>query len=1179
MNFLLIAPRYIDRDGQYYEFPLGLCYLSAVLKQQGYTVHCLNLNHFSEADLPGLLHDTIIGNNIEVVCTGGLSTHYNKIWSLLNEIGMIKKDLITIVGGGIISSEPELMHRSLGFDIGVIGEGEETLVELAGALSTNRDLADIPGLIFRNHDGESVKTSPRSSIIDLDSLPYPDYEGFGVTHYLELQRPNDNYYLYPFDKPRILPIISSRSCPFNCTFCFHPIGNQYRQRSLESFFKEVEYLVDTYQINMLAILDELFSFNEARLHEFCHRMKSFKLKWIAQMRVAGMSADTLALLKQSGLFYISYGIESASPIVLKSMKKHIRVEQLDNTLSLTREAGIGIQGNFLFGDPAETWETAMETLAWWKKNSKYQINLTPIIPYPGCQDYNLCVERGLIPDRLGFITSGCPSLNMTGMSDETYSAMFQAIVQATYENRIMAKVLSVDREMFDDLKGTPLYTLKTECPHCGSCNTYKNFHKDELEIFKLACRQCNQRYDMSSMVFSHIDNGVDEVRSSIFKAVQAGRHISITPFLPEQIFYQTMEMLGLNWHDMNITCVLDQDSRKTNYKFISKIKVLQRDRETVQTHCKDHLFIVLPCLRQKEITLQLREECGVDPKLIVPVDLGRKETTKPSITDTLKSINKKLAEYHPELPALLNMASRNPNSRFVTHGKQQAIQDLIDKLILDGRSKIGIIGNTGLLDVFLSFAAAQKFRGVYLIDDDRETSYYAQSFGVERPHSSSEIKALELDAVIIDEVSKTRTRKKFEELPRNKDCNIYYFAPQERVNAHRQFIAEQIAETINALKPDILYIGHFAYFNLCKQSMALRKKGKKTAILLQIPNNMEFKGAFFDAMFTNYEDDLVFCHILALLDVPLIHVQGWMTLSHLPLITKAAAKCSKIICEFNDISSLFASWSSFEKIWNKETARLERISEKALFNLMDGLVFNHNAPTIEALMEYYEFTLPNIGFHSYPEQEFFAEPNPAPASLVPGRETRLVFIGTLNSSNLPSEYFGDVKLLPLIKQIVSQKIYFDIFLLPYQAKNTSLWDYTYFDNTNAYFTLRSGLPPDKITGALAGYDYGVMFYRFDRELRVKPDHLKGILPTKFFTFMEAGIPVIVSEELEYVAKIVQEHGLGIVVSQSDIDSLQDIINRTDQGLLKKNIRAYRQENCMDNHITTMESFYDRVLAK
>lgn len=106
----------------------------------------------------------------------------------------------------------------------------------------------------------------------------------------------------------------------------------------------------------------------------------------------------------------------------------------------------------------------------------------------------------------------------------------------------------------------------------------------------------------------------------------------------------------------------------------------------------------------------------------------------------------------------------------------------------------------------------------------------------------------------------------------------------------------------------------------------------------------------------------------------------------------------------------------------------------------------------------------------------------------------------------------------------------------------------------------------------------VMEYPFDDGLRVRPDHLKGILPSKFFTFMEAGIPVIVSQELEYVANLVREHGLGIVITQQDIDSLSALLKMADRTALQKNIHHYRQEHCMDHHIQKLENFYAKVLA-
>lgn len=507
MKFLIVAPGYKNKVGQHYEFPLGLAYISSILKNKGYQVECLNLNYHEPAEI--VLENAIIGGNIDVICTGGLSVHFKKIKAILDAAKNIKPDIISIIGGGLVSSEPELILKTLNADFGVIGEGEESIVELADAIINSKDLSVVNGIIYNTKNEGLIITKARKPIEDIDSIPYPDYEGFEVDKYLDMQMPADDHYLYPFDKPRMLPIISSRSCPYNCTFCFHPLGNKYRQRSLDAFFAEVEFLVEHYDINMIAVLDELFAVDYERTKEFCIRIKKFNIKWMTQMRVDRVTEELLRLLKDSGCIQISYGVESASDIVLKSMKKHTSLSQIKKALELTYKAQIGIQGNFIFGDISETWETANETLQWWLENKKYQINLSLVVPYPGSELYNKAIDKDLIKDKIKFIEDECPPLNLTQMSDDKFFKLLRLIEHYRVKyDRFPARMLSCKKEGVDLYKGS-YYSIEVECPHCHKISKYKNMHQRGIGVLmtrsgcRLGCRECNQRFDLSS--FQPID--------------------------------------------------------------------------------------------------------------------------------------------------------------------------------------------------------------------------------------------------------------------------------------------------------------------------------------------------------------------------------------------------------------------------------------------------------------------------------------------------------------------------------------------------------------------------------------------------------------------------------------------------------------------------------------------------
>jgi len=500
LNFLIVVPRYVSKVGAYYEFPLGLAYISSALKSKGFNVFCLNLNHQSDS-VATAIKNAIRQNHIDVVCTGGLSPHYHKIDDILKETKKVSPEIITIIGGGLFGSEPEIMLRSLAADYGVFEEGEETIVELATALENATDPKQVKGIMFVDDHNNIVTTKLRDSIQDLDSIPWPDYEGLGIREFLDMQMPYNSYYLYPFDNPRLMPMISTRSCPFSCTFCYHPIGKVYRKRSLDDFFKELEYLIDSYNINMVSLLDELFSVKKERMLEFCARIKSYNIKWIAQMRVGDIDKETISALKESGCFYISFGLESISSEVLKSMKKKIKSEQIDIALKLTRNANIGIQGNFIFGDLAETEETAQETLDWWKVNIQYQINLGFIIPYPGCENYKYAVKNGLIKDKLAYIKTGCPPINLTKLPQAQYAKLQRKVAYYQDAYRISGKIISQKKIQENESHKEEAYSLTVQCPYCNSISIYKNMPKIYYSIYdRLACRNCNQKFALKGSI-------------------------------------------------------------------------------------------------------------------------------------------------------------------------------------------------------------------------------------------------------------------------------------------------------------------------------------------------------------------------------------------------------------------------------------------------------------------------------------------------------------------------------------------------------------------------------------------------------------------------------------------------------------------------------------------------------
>lgn len=410
-NVLLIVPRYFSTDQYGYIMPMGLLYVSAALKQSGVAnVFTLNLNH-EDADYEMVVKRVIEQNCIDIVGCGGISGQFIEIYPLFRSIRKIAPNVRIITGGGMITADAEIAMKAFGdmVDVGVIGEGEITVPELVKALANGEDLSAVPGLIYPNEKGGFVTTQPRKDIENLDSLPLPDYLSFDYDKYLQFNGEwEGNTKFSP------VAIIGGRSCKYNCTFCFHPSGSKYRQRSLDSIFKEIDFLLKHFPVNYIALREELFANDEQRVLDFCTRIKDYPIVWSIQLRVDSVTTTVVNALKNSNCRYIFLGIESADNRILKSMRKGITIEQVESALDMCINAGLDTRSTVILGDEAETIESANQTLEWWIAHKKrFAIDLGLIIAFPGSSLYKHACVNGRIPDPIKFLFDGCPVTNLS----------------------------------------------------------------------------------------------------------------------------------------------------------------------------------------------------------------------------------------------------------------------------------------------------------------------------------------------------------------------------------------------------------------------------------------------------------------------------------------------------------------------------------------------------------------------------------------------------------------------------------------------------------------------------------------------------------------------------------------------------------------------------------------------
>lgn len=539
-----------------------------------------------------------------------------------------------------------------------------------------------------------------------------------------------------------------------------------------------------------------------------------------------------------------------------------------------------------------------------------------------------------------------------------------------------------------------------------------------------------------------------------------------------------------------------------------------------------------------------------------------------------EEIRAEIARYDEEVAAAIGFSTI---SNTYALAADVAVYDAMRALRARGVKRLGWISSIFRVNTIIAAALHEGLTDMFYINDERgKMPIFVPGQGLAQASTVADIPALGLDAVIcLREYSPTPTLTAFDAVRGGLGCEVVdidMVAEYERMSADQSL---RIAQQINAMDVDVLYVGEFAYFNLCRQSQALRDRGLRTAILVQQPQSMEGKDVWFDGVFCSYRGPSTLFNVLRNTTAPVLHVQGWLTHHHLGVVARAARPDAKLVVEFNDIPTLVGDRDFLGLAFGPQVARLETICEPLLHKLADGLVFNVSQRCADNLCERHHTKGESLVFHSYPTKALCLEA-PAPDPDPEGR-TRLLFMGSLPPSSHPRELFGDVQLLPMIRQLLERGLLFDIMLPPtHYRSNPNYGDYRYLHDENVGFRILDGVFPEELSKTIAGYDYGVMFYHMPPYLRMGKGHFDCMMPSKFYSFLEAGLPILISEEFQYVGSVVKRHGLGLTISQADIPRLDEVLAGHDPAEFRRNIAAYRKTIYMDDMIGEMLEFYGRL---
>ena len=381
LKIALVNPPLYTR---YPQPPLGLALIGAELEKAGYTVTLLDANaaQLTPEEIPSLVA------GVDVI---GLTAMTPTISTALKIALLIKKaraDIKIIMGGAHATMLPaETMASGPEIDVIVRGEGDETIVELMKALEANKTLESVAGIAYRG-EGRVKFTAERPCLADMDALPFPAY------HLL----PWKSYQPHPPHGLRrpFAAVVTSRGCPYHCAYCSKPVfGTKFRAQSPERVIAELEYLQKTLGVKEIAFYDDSFTLDKKRIHAIADKIVTSKIKiaWTCETRVNLVDKELLKHMKESGCYSVSYGIETASPEIIKVLHKDTSIPQVEEAVRATREAGIGVVGYFMLGSPGETPETIRQTIDFAKRLKVDFAQFSVTTPFPGTELYDIYMRN------------------------------------------------------------------------------------------------------------------------------------------------------------------------------------------------------------------------------------------------------------------------------------------------------------------------------------------------------------------------------------------------------------------------------------------------------------------------------------------------------------------------------------------------------------------------------------------------------------------------------------------------------------------------------------------------------------------------------------------------------------------------------------------------------------------
>jgi anaerobic magnesium-protoporphyrin IX monomethyl ester cyclase len=370
-----------SNDNSIFRFPpLGLGYIAAYLKRESISVDLVDCTFLNQKEAV----ERVKRSKPKII---GIQSMFSLKTKTLEFASLFRHDCeLLVVGGPQPTSDPEEFLRH--FDVAVIGEGEQTMLELVAEAEGNLNLSKVDGIAYKQGvDGKTRFTRPRRFIQNLDNIPFPSRELFDNDAYKSYYSKNFGY--------TTTSIMTSRGCPFQCGFCSRPVfGNEFRSRSASNIVDEMEH-VAALGYGRVWFADDCFTLARKRLLRICEEIieRRVRISWECLSRVDTMDNEVARKMRKAGCVRVFFGIESGNNRILAMMKKNATVEQAKKAVEVTKLSEIQVGAFFIVGYPGEDSSTLLDTVNFASKLPLDYLSFTMPYPIPGTPLHEMVKDK------------------------------------------------------------------------------------------------------------------------------------------------------------------------------------------------------------------------------------------------------------------------------------------------------------------------------------------------------------------------------------------------------------------------------------------------------------------------------------------------------------------------------------------------------------------------------------------------------------------------------------------------------------------------------------------------------------------------------------------------------------------------------------------------------------------